>query len=356
MNLDELFDTTARLGEPEPRGDVMARIRQAQARRRRAQLIAVPTAAIAVVAAVLVPTALIQTGKPATPPATRPTQQVTQAPLEPEPKVFVALAGSRAVKVDVASGHRTDLGPADAVTVHQGQPWLARSHGTCADSVVPPGGAGVFDARGAVGALAVSPDGTMLAYSRAATPPGPDEQDVLPCGEHALVLRDLRTGSERVWSATAGSLESLSWSADGSRLAFTQVVCCTDGETVRVLTVSERATAIDRIFALPDEHHDDAGNYCRYRFPVFVGDDLLVDEECSTPDGATRTFELKHADTGVLVLQLPADLIGIAADAQGHHLLVTLYGTPETSGTLLALNVADRTSRRLGDNLDSAHW
>jgi hypothetical protein len=90
---------------------------------------------------------------------------------------------------------------------------------------------GPYRVPGRITDMAVSRDGARLAYV-AATGAG--------CDVAELRVRDLRTGRERVWRGGADPgpnlvLQSLSWSPDGRRLAYTAGLCCTGVAGFRVL-------------------------------------------------------------------------------------------------------------------------
>jgi hypothetical protein len=133
--------------------------------------------------------------------------------------------------VDIATGTSTDLGPATAFS----GTWVAQSTGTCRSRVT--GDAGAFEVNGAVNAMAISPNGKTLAYARGQARPDPDRAQY-PCGEESLVLRDVASGSERVWTGDEGHVESLSWRLDSKALALQTAVCCTADITIKSFFVS----------------------------------------------------------------------------------------------------------------------
>jgi dipeptidyl aminopeptidase/acylaminoacyl peptidase len=358
MNLDELFDQAARVAEPGLPADVLGGVRRAQAQRRRHQLIAVPVACLVIAAGVLVPTVLFQRDGAApgplttAPPTTAPP---TTPPARPAPTVLVGINGDHAVRVDLSTGARTDLGKAVAVTAHAGLPWLARPKAPCETSVITPTGS--FDAHGDVRGMEVSPDGKTLAYIREIGPPPSDYNDNLRCGAAFLVLRDVATGVERTWAGDDANLGSLTWSADGRQVAFSINYCCGDDDPlVRVLDTSGPSGDVDAATELPRVTPVE----CSPRFPVFAGNLLLLGVQCnrdaSPTDAGPVTFELRDAHTDQVLRALPANLAALTSDASGQHLLayVSTQDTPQPH--LLAISLRDASQRELTPSLADPHW
>lgn len=353
MNLDELFDQAARVAEPGLPADVLGGVRRAQAQRRRHQLIGVPIACVVIAAGVLVPTVLSQrNGASPGPTTTAPptTAPPTTPPAAPEPTVVVGIDGDHAVRMDLSTGARTDLGKAVAVTMHAGLPWLARPKAPCETTVITPTGS--FDAHGDVRRLEVSPDGKTLAFIREVGPPPPDYNDNLRCGTASLVLRDVATGAERTWNADMNNLGSLSWSAGSRRLAFSINVCCGDNDPrVRVLDTGSQAGDVDAIPELPL-----SASGCMPHQPVFAGEALLVAVECYADSGST--FELRDATSDASIMELSPDTDSLAADASGQHLLVSTFaaGQPGARLHLFAIGLRDHNQRELSVPLSDPHW
>ncbi|MCW2542849.1 MAG: hypothetical protein JWM40_401 [Frankiales bacterium] len=353
MNLEELFGSTARIGEPDLPPDVLGGVRSAQTRRRRRLLIAAPVVCAAIAAGLHWPTAVL--GREPTGPAglvSTPTASASPTetePAVPAPPVVVGISGSHAERLDLFTGARTDLGPARSITLHRGQPWLSRPGATCHDTVVTPNGS--FDPHGEVPVLEVSPDGKTLAFYRQTGPASVDYPNML-CASRFLVLRDVATGVERSWAANDGSLEGLSWSADSRRLAFTFRGCCgDDSPIVQVLDTSAPPGDLDGIAALPN-----GPDGCEKRLPVFSGQTLLVVVRCYIDNGTSpSTDELRDASSDTQVMALNPDTDTVTADVSGQHLLVFSY-SPGPTLKLVAINVRQRSSRPLSEPLSSAHW
>jgi hypothetical protein len=354
MNLDELFEHAARVAEPDLPADVLGDVRRAQARHRRRQLIAVPVACITIAAALLVPTVLLEDDEPVpVSPITRitPTAPAPTTPAAaPEPTVLVGLSAGHAVRLDLSTGTRIDLGAARAVTLHEGKPWLSRSRASCDDTIVTP--AASFDAHGEVPALEVSPDGRTLAFVRESGPASKDYPD-MPCASRSLVLRDLGTGTERSWSADDGSIWGLTWSADSRRLAYTFNGCCGDySPDVHDLDIAAAPGAAYDVLSPPVPTDG-----CTNDTPVFAGQTLLLLVKCFSQDGGpSDTYELRDATTGSLVVRLSSDIDAVRADASGQHLLAHAGAPGGSQGSLLAIRLRDHYQRQLSEAVSDPHW
>lgn len=349
MNLDDLFDQAARFAEPDVPPDVLGGVRQVQAKRRRRQLVAVPLACLVIAISALTPALLLDRGErgPATPPATAP--PTTPPPSTPEPTAVVGVSGDHAVRIELPSGARTDLGPAHAVTLHAGQLWRSRPGAACDDAILTPTAS--FDARGEVPALEVSPDGRTLAFVREAGPASVDYPD-MPCARRSLVLRDLATGVERSWSADDGSLWGLSWSADSRQLAYTFNSCCGDySPEVHLLDIT---AAPGNAYDVPSPPGPTDG--CTNDTPVFSSQGLLLLVRCPTQDGNARdSFELRDGSTGTQVMTLPPYTATVTADASGQHLLA-LVSSPTPSWRLYAIRPHGDFQLGLSQALADPHW
>lgn len=338
MNLDELFQEAARRTEPAVPADVIGAVRRKQAQRRRAQvLVAAPLAVLAVVAAVLLVPGGRSTAKP---PGTGPSPTTSSA----MPATFRGIKAGHLRSVDIASGRSTDLGPA---TSFSGE-WVARSTGTCRSRIANSaksfeGPTTGWSVRGAVNAMALSPDGKTLAYSRS-EPAAVSDQPEYPCGNESLVLRDLATGSERVWTGDEGYVESLSWRPDSSALAFQTAVCCDADVTVKSFFVS---APVGKVSGIPDDAPGKHGE--REVYPVWSGVTIDVLQE---RDDAT--WHIVTSGIGTVSADLPGEGVSLDETPDGWF-LVALYGSPETPGRLLAIRKGEPV-RELGTGYSQAHW
>jgi hypothetical protein len=262
------------------------------------------------------------------------------------PSTFFAILDHRAVE-ESASGLQHDFGPADVVAPTRNGAWVARAAGTC-HSVIQlfdPAAGKTFAPRGAVSDIAVSEDGRWLAYGRGGTKVETGRMGG-GCGFDALVIRDLRTGSERVWPGDAGSISSLSWSADGRRLVFETGLCCVGSPTPKELDVATDPVAVSDVPLIPAPgpsstfviHH-----------PTFAGNQLLL---LADDFGATSVQYRVITSAGKTVADLQEQGVGLDADPSGQHLLVSLYGEP---GNLLSITTGAKIEI-FGRGFDGARW
>ena len=339
MRFDELFQESARLQEPPLPGDVVGGVHRAQARRRRLQaLVASPLVVLAVVTAV----ALIPGGggKHISPPLTSASPTTESA----MPALLEGIKNGRLVGVRTSTGHTGDEGPATAFAGS----WIARPAGSCRSHIVEVSSSHTFDVTGAVGAMAVSPDHRTLAYARSAAAGDPGTPEY-PCGMDALVLRDVATGSERVWTGDDGVISALSWSPDSTHLAFQAVSCCDASTEIKDLEVSRPPGPVSAVTSVQPEGET------LFHDPVWSGDTLLVLRDIidTTGNGADSYDVVDLA--GTVVATLPAQ--GVSLDVHDGWLLVALYGSPETPGSLIALRAGRQTQPiTLGTGYDQAHW
>jgi peptidyl-prolyl cis-trans isomerase B (cyclophilin B) len=344
-DLEQLFHSAAVLAEEghPPPGDPVATLsgRRAARRRRRVALLAVPLAAITTVAVAVVPTALSKHGGGQTPIGTA----------DPVPASFAALADGHAGIYDARSGDRLrDLGSAVAVGATSDGVWLGTAQ-VCASLLrFVPSAAGVVGSEqridGRVGSVAPSPDGRTVAYTVGRF--GDRNPDVLPCGSADLVLLDVATGTQRVWKATSGSgeISQLSWSADGSHLAFQTTVCCDAAATLHDLVVDSSPTPITEVPAPLSKDHK-----CDITLPAFKEDQLVAIRQC---DAKPELVEVDPHGRITPIRDLPPEQ-PIALAAAGDTLLVSTYGTPETPGTLVRVEPDGKTST-VGKGLSQPSW
>lgn len=342
MRFEELFIEAARTDEPPIPVDVAGSVRGIARRRR--LVMATLGGTFALVGAVAVALLLPSGGSPSPPP-------VVASPSVPAaPSAYVAVQDGRAVRLS-ATGLLEDYGPATSVSPAGTGAWVARSLATCSSQIelLSDGKASTsFRVLGDVSALSYSPAAQVLAYARTAViTPGPK---TLGCGERtSLVLRDLRDGSERVWQGDEGGIISLSWSTDGTQLALETAICCDDGRSDHLLAITTAPTPVSEI---PLVTVPELPTSSRAYAPTFAGDDLLFLFQDFNADAEQYRVITRTGDT-VLVLQEFG--VGLSSDRSGRNLLITLYGDPERSGSLLSF--ADRqTVSVFGRGLTAATW
>jgi dipeptidyl aminopeptidase/acylaminoacyl peptidase len=212
-----------------------------------------------------------------------------------------------------------------------------------------------FDAGGEVSSLAVSPDGKTVAYSRASGPASPDYPD-MRCSARALVLRDLVSGDERTWASGEGSVSTIAWSADGTRLGFIEHPCCGDDDPLAfVVDAAAAPSGLDQLPPVVNPASD--RGYCTTRAVVFVDDHVLLGHECASPTGTSDSV-LVDASSGDLVATLPQSATGICVDRSGRHLLVEGHVPGSAPGTraLFSVDTESKTSRLLYDALSGGAW
>ena len=269
---------------------------------------------------------------------------VSASALTAPPNSFVALIDGRAV---LETGERLleDWGPATAVAIAPDGAWTARGTSPC-HAVLrhfsATAGASVA-VVGAVGDIALSPDSKTLAYTRS----GSLRDGQGSCGTDALVLRDVASGAERVWSATSASglIDSLSWAPDGQHLVFESRICCAGGGAMYDLDVSTAPTAVSGIARLSVS----PTSVARMTHPTYAGDRLLF----LSSDGTNESV-VDRAGRQIFALQDQG--VSLAADRSGKHLLVVLYGGGMLPGSLLSIAVSQPSATILGRGYATAHW
>lgn len=167
----------------------------------------------------------------------------------------------------------------------------------------------------------VSPDGSLLAYARSGG----------SCGDEAqVVVRDLRTGAERVWRTgglsptTPVEPRSLSWAADGATLAFHLV--SGDAVEVRLLAVSGSGGQLGDARRLAP-----ADPRATWQLPVFEGLSgrfSVVETCCGSDPGTPRIVRVDLASGSAVgaATTLPGLPSAIDTDTSGDHLLLTMPG------------------------------
>jgi hypothetical protein len=294
---------------------------------------ATPLAVLALVAAAL----LLDGGNQTAQPGKRVTPTTAADAM---PMTFRGIKGGHLRSVDIATGTSTDLGPATTFS----RAWVGQSTGSCRSRVT--GGGGAFEVSGAVTSMALSPDGKTLAYARSQERPDAVLTEY-PCGVESLVLRDVATGRERVWTGDEGYVESLSWKLDSKALALQTAVCCDADITIKAFLVSR---PVGKVSDIPDAFPTNSSSSTKERYlnPVWEGETLTVLQE---KDDAT--WQVVSGGIGTVLTTLPDQ--GVSLDQRGEWLLAALYGNSEVPGRLLALHKGD-APRELGTGFEQAHW
>jgi peptidyl-prolyl cis-trans isomerase B (cyclophilin B) len=342
-DLEELFQDAAALAEQghQAPGDPIGGLTRARAaqRRRRWTMIAVPAVAAATVAVVAVATSVLPINGDGV---------VATRDVSP-PHVFVALADGKAGAFDTEDGHLIrDFGTARALASAPDGVWTSSGTGCTSQLQFFQTGRSVIAAmpiNGYVDALAISPHDGIVAY---AVSHGQKQTDTgLPCGSRDLVVRDPLTGAERRWTGTAdsGEIGQLSWSADGTELAFQTTVCCDATVTLHTLQVGSAPTPVAEV---PSPRTDNA--QCHYTLPTYAGDKLLAVRTC---DARTELVDIGTAKDHV-VQRLPFD-DAVALAATGASVLVSRYGSATTPGELVRVD-RDGTQVRLGTGFSQPTW
>ncbi|MDQ1713188.1 MAG: hypothetical protein QOE45_2638 [Frankiaceae bacterium] len=305
-------------------------------------------AGVAVAAtSVVVAVALVTRGAPP-----RPVPPATQPPAPP-PRIVVAVTSGAAFFLesdrpdDGGGGARPADGTVTAVTaVGDGTYYSASSPARgCTTSltalryepdshtITSKEPKGAYTVPGRVTDLAVSRDGTRLAYA-AESGPG--------CAVAELRVRDLTTGRERVWTGGAdpGSelfLQSLSWSPDARHLAYTAGLCC--GGTLGFRVLDTTAPGAD--YLAPPSLGESVGARdqaveCSLAAPAYRGltADLTAARTCVDQAGArqdTSTVVVVDPVTGAVLHELftvpGGGLVSrVAFDPSGDHAFVERGG------------------------------
>jgi Tol biopolymer transport system component len=384
MTLDERIRAALarRAGDARLAPDLYARILDRRRRRRRA-LVAVPLTATAAVVAFAVAVA-------ANVPAERrpPAAEVTAAPAP----LAAALTQDGPFRVDGDSGALVGrFGPSrDATAVASGHDGTTYAFaegpggpaGGCKGTIVRVAYVddGVverqrFATHGWVEEMAYSPDGTRLAYVTHAARGA-------ECERTELHVRDLATGRERVWTdgldgfvhvmGTGAWLTGLSWSPDGTALAYKTGMCCvTGGEGFTVLDLTREASVFNagrpRGGSVPDP--DDTGRYCTLGAAAYRGRDgaMTAVRTCSDPTGAAGTgrTDLVVVDpdlgtVGELLAAVPLDdseqVTTVAWDPAGDRALLFVTGGGKPTQRLLAWHAGGGVRTVLSGDLRQVSW
>lgn len=359
MTLDERLRAALarRADEARVPADLYARVLDRRRRRRRTILLA-PVAATAAVVALAVAVAAGTGGGETPPPAAGPTGPASPPPLaavlttdgpflfDSEAGRLGAQYGPRADTLSVASGH-------DGETYAYGEPDGAVA-GACSGTVVrvriENGSANEQEriiAEGRVSAIAYSPDGRRLAYVVLRKGAG-----TAGCDRAEVHVRDVATGAERVWndgipptSTVMGGTfaTNLSWSGDGTRLAYSAGVCCAGGGEVYVMG----AEAPSGHSFLEDRVGPRSGP-CQYLAPAYRGDTLTAVRSCPQADAPAAntlvTLDERSGEVGDVLARLSVgadeDVTRVAwAPGGGRALIVT--AKPDQPGRLLLWGAGD---------------
>jgi hypothetical protein len=169
----------------------------------------------------------------------------------------------------------------------------------------------------------------------------------------SLVVRDLRSGRERVWSnASEGGISALSWARDGRRLAFQTVACCDRATRLHVL---DATAAPGDVKDVPPARVPAAAGDTLFHDPTFAGGELLMLADYFGDAMPVSTGYAVVTSAGKVVLVLQDEGLSLDADASGQHLLVSLYGV-ERPGNLLRYTRGDRDPFVLGRGIVQARW
>jgi hypothetical protein len=176
---------------------------------------------------------------------------------------------------------------------------------------------------GAVRALAVSQDGTKLAYA-ITTKALPDGS----CGQDDLRVLDLRTGATRVWRAPAGryTASQLAWAPDGRTLTFFWSVCCAYQPAIYRLDTAAAGSRYDTAPRLPFQNT--AQQYCPVSQPAWSSSELFAVRGCgsagSAPAGQVVVLDPATGRVVRVVATVPgADFAqGLHVTRDGRHLLL----------------------------------
>ena len=345
---------TDEAGHATPPPDAFAGIaRTAHVRRRRRAFVGA-TALTAVVGALV-----LSVREPERQPVvTEPAQEsstTTSAPAPPLPGRVVAVAGTRLVVLDAATGEVQRV-------LYERDPWFdsdtlngiaVGSDGTVwfsdgGSEAVPPSLYRVSADRGAPevvaagAAPAISPDGRRLAYT------------VYDGDDPVIEILDLATGeTHRIQGANPepqpGYVTALSWSPDGTHLAFELGV-----SLLGIGVVAADAESLDgvQLMGVAPE------GTILWRDPQWTAQGLAVDHRCCMVPGTgefdNRTVEvlIVDPDTGSRLSSRPVPpIVDFAFDASGQHLAYVVLGTDE-----LVIELAGQEARSLGTDYQMVAW
>ena len=218
----------------------------------------------------------------------------------------------------------------------------------------------------------VSPDGRFVAYlAPASEHGGPAHPSAYLC-DGALVVRDLRTGAERAWIATAdptGHLGQPAWSRDGSRIALSYDGTNTDDDgaadwttQIRVLDVARTGTLEQASQVVAESRGPSVGpgGPPRPDDPVWLHDERLAfvrtENAEENPTFGSRVVVLEEGTERDLLGRVPGR-VDLHADSTGRHLLATNVRGMDPAGMYRFIGIdTEGGSEQLQTGLTSAEY
>jgi hypothetical protein len=183
-----------------------------------------------------------------------------------------------------------------------------------------------------VGEFSLSGDGRTLAYLHLTAPATLDWGSNRMRCRTELVVRDLGSGRQRVWTIPpGGSVQGLQLSPDGSRLVYLLTRASDGDQVLHLLPLAGTAS-------VADGHDLPAAGDCpvfRWRFLDDRRLLALAEQGCRTGrlDIALVRIDLEtRRAASAVALGLPGEPFGLDVDRSGRHVLVAVAGRPDDQG------------------------
>jgi hypothetical protein len=205
-----------------------------------------------------------------------------------------------------------------------------------------------FGGLAEVGEFSLSADGRILAYVHTTTPAGLDRAANRMRCHTELAVRDLASGSQRVWTVPPGAtVRGLQLSPDAARLVYLLERTPGTELLLHLLPLTGTTTAADgadlptagdcpvsmwrfqdsrRLLALGGQGCGGAGRF----------DNLLIRYDLDTRKVVSTTL-----------LDLPVEIFGLDVDRSGGHVLITAAGKPNDQRPATAYVFRDGNLRRV---------
>jgi hypothetical protein len=180
-----------------------------------------------------------------------------------------------------------------------------------------------------VGEFSLSADGRTLAYLHTTAPATLDwELSRMRCRSE-LVVRELASGRQRVWTIPpGGSVQGLQLSPDGARLVYLLTRASDGNQLLHLLPLAGTAS-------VEDGHDLPAAGGCPATMWRFLDDQRLLalgSQGCNGSGGYDNLLVRYDLETRqvatTLPLGLPVEPFGLDVDRSGRHVLIAVAGKP----------------------------
>jgi hypothetical protein len=177
--------------------------------------------------------------------------------------------------------------------------------------------------------FSLSADGRTLAYLHTSGPATLDYASVRMRCRTELVVRELASGRQRVWTIPpGGSVQGLQLSPDGTRLVYLLTRASDDNQLLHLLPLAGTAS-------VEDGHDLPAAGDCGPTMWRFLDDRRLLalgSQGCDGSGGYDNLLVRYDLETRQVVstdpLGLPVEPFGLDVDRSGRHVLIAVAGKP----------------------------